>query len=79
MRMWTSYDVMRWCIKNNMYTCGDSRAYNRMLGFVSGHEPTEKNVELVAIDIVSNSDKYSIFTDGDVDFVANELWTKVIK
>ncbi len=76
---WTSYDVMNWCIENKMYTCGDCRQYDRMLDFVRNNEPTARNVELVAIDIISHSDIYSIFRDGDIDYIANELWNKVVK
>lgn len=76
---WTSYDVMNWCIENNMYTHGDCRAYDRMLDFVRNNDPTEKTVELVAIDIISHSSIYSIFRDGDIDYIANELWNKVVK
>lgn len=76
---WSSYDVRVFCCERDFYTCGDCRVYSRMLKFVDTHEPTRKNVELVAIDIISHSDsRYSIFEDGDVDCIANEIWEKVV-
>lgn len=75
---WTPYDMRNYCINRNFYTRGDNEAYSSMLDFVRENDPTYKNVELVAIDIISHSDRYSIFSEGDVDFIANEIWNDVV-
>lgn len=76
---WNSYDIRNYCINRDFYTCGNTRQYSEMLKFVDTHEPTAKNVELVAIDIISHSSSlYSIFHDGDIDAIANEIWNQVV-
>lgn len=76
---WDSYQMRCYCMNRDFYTCGNNRQYEEMLRFVDTHEPTEKNVELVAIDIISHSSSlYSIFHDGDIDAIANEIWNEVV-
>lgn len=76
---WNMYDMRNYCIRHDYYTNGDNKAYSTMLNFVEDNEPTAKNVELVAIDIITHSDKiYSIFRDGDIDYITCEIWNEVI-
>ena len=75
---WNTYDMRNYCVDRNLYTCGDNEQYSKMLDFVSNHEPTEETVKLVAIDIISHSDRYSIFADGDIDYIACEIWNNVV-
>lgn len=77
--VWTAYDVRCYCVNRNFYTRGDNDAYGKMLDFVRDNPPTARNVELVAIDIISHSSSlYSIFHDGDIDAIANEIWNDVV-
>lgn len=75
---WDSSSIRLFCIAGNYYTCGSNEQYAEMMKFVDSHEPTAHNVELVAIDIISHSTRYSIFNDGDVDYMSNEIWNKVV-
>lgn len=75
---WNSSSIRLFCIAGNYYTCGSNQQYGEMMQFVDTHEPTAHNVELVAIDIISHSTRYSIFHEGDVDFMSNEIWNKVV-
>lgn len=76
--MWDSYDVRKFCIDRALYTRGDSDSYLQMLKFVDDNPATEENVKLVAIDIISHSEVYSIFRQFDVEFMSNLLWKTVV-
>ena len=49
-----------------------------MLYFVAMNKPTKRNVELVAIDIIAHSDRYSNFDEGDIKYIASEIWNDVV-
>ena len=76
---WSSWDVRNFCIHHNYYTCGDNVHYSAMLNFVDTHKPLDRNLKLVALDIVSNSEGKSIFNKGDVAEIKNYLWLEVVK
>ena len=76
---WSSWDVRNFCVNHDYYTCGDIMHYTTMLNFVASHKPLNKNIELVALDIVANSDGKSIFNKGDIAEVKNYLWLEVVK
>ena len=55
-REWFPRDIRQLCIENNYYTNGGAASYEHMLDFVLNNEPTEKNIFMVAADIVEHSD-----------------------
>lgn len=75
---WSDSALRRFCIEHDFYTCGDNRMYGNMLRFVEENEPTDQNVRMVAIDIIAHSEKYDIYEDGDIDFIADRIWTEVV-
>ena len=56
-RQWNMTDVMRMCISNNFYTCGDTREYSKMLEYVENSKPTPENIYAVAVDILDHTDE----------------------
>lgn len=44
------------CIANEYYTCGDTKAYSKMLNMVEDEEFTDSVLEKVAMDIYNHSD-----------------------
>ena len=56
-RVWSMQSVRKVCINCNWYTEGDNKEYNNMLMFVESHKPTDRNIEKVACDIYSHSEK----------------------
>ncbi len=56
-RVWSWQSVREVCIKCNWYTEGDNLAYDRMLGFVESHKPTDRNITKVSEDIFRHSEK----------------------
>lgn len=52
---WSSDDVRHLCIKHELYTEGDVRAYSAMLDMVDELEPTTANIYKVAMDIAEHS------------------------
>jgi len=58
-RRMRAYDVMQMCIKHDWYTHGDSRAYEKMLDFVSDNPVEAVTLEgmyYIARDIAKHSD-----------------------
>lgn len=55
--MYLSSDSVRsLCMKHDFYTCGDIEQYHTLLNVLCNNEPkTEKDIELIAHDIVSHS------------------------
>ena len=54
-RYWDAGTVREACIRNDLYTAGDSEAYTAMLDMVERTEPTTKAMYLVAKDIQEHS------------------------
>lgn len=54
-RKWSVSSVMGVCITNSLYTRGSKEEYNKILTYVQGHEPTYKNIYVVAKDICEHS------------------------
>ena len=54
---WSASSVRRACIKGSLYTCGDCRAYDKMLNMVDECDPTLSNIYKVAKDIADHSDE----------------------
>ena len=52
---WTVYDIRKMCIQNEFYTCGTNKQYEKLMNFVSDHEPTMEAIEWVAKDIIDHS------------------------
>ena len=52
---WSPNAVQDFCIKCNMYTCGTNREYSEMFDFIRTHEPTTKNLYIVADNILKHS------------------------
>lgn len=52
---WSSEDVRHLCIKHELYTEGDTRAYSKMLDMVDELTPTTANIYKVALDIAKHS------------------------
>jgi|GEM_PF-863710 hypothetical protein len=68
--------VRQLCISQHWYTCGDSRAYGKMLDYVSEHEiKTEDSLLWVANDIINHSDPSQISED-DLETVVWALLNK---
>lgn len=59
-RKWNSESVRQACIKNDFYTCGDNRAYMKMLNMVDNTEPTTENIYKIAKDILNHSRENTI-------------------
>lgn len=59
-RYWDANSVREACIRNDLYTAGDSEAYTAMLNMVERTEPTTKAMYLVAKDIQEHSDDQTI-------------------
>ncbi len=79
---WNKWDMVDFCIENDLYTGGDNQHYSMMLDFVATHPATEENIRLVATDIASHSywpdgRPYSIFTD-DVQALYDHMILNVI-
>ena len=55
-RMWNSMDVRDMCISHRLYTCGDARAYSKMLEKVAELDRTPKSLYHIADDILEHSD-----------------------
>lgn len=54
-RHWDADSVRQACIKNNLYTCGDNKDYERMFCLVKQLYPNFKNLYFVAKDIAEHS------------------------
>ena len=52
---WSSDEVRHLCIRHELYTEGDTRAYRKMLDMVDELEPTTANIYKVARDIAEHS------------------------
>ena len=65
-RFWNRNSVRETCIKFGWYTCGDCTDYNKMMGFVETHKPTDRNIDRVVEDIFNHSDP----EDHDIESVA---------
>ena len=59
-RRWGRDTVREACIRNDLYTCGDNEAYNKMLDMVERTAPTTKAMYLVAKDIQEHSFEQTI-------------------
>ena len=56
-RRWSMDDVRRLCVREQYYTHGTCREYDRMLTYVAEHEyPTSDEIYSVAYDIAEHSD-----------------------
>lgn len=53
--IWTTYNIRKMCIQNEFYTCGTNKQYEKLMDFVSSHEPTMESIEWVAKDIIDHS------------------------
>ncbi len=61
-RIWDSDTVKYCCIRNEMYTCGSNKDYERMLDMVNQMIPTVDNLYVIAKDIAEHSDNQTITT-----------------
>ena len=59
-RKWSFSDVIDVCVKNELYTRGDCRAYDRMLEMVEESDPDLESIYRVAKDIVEHSEDQTI-------------------
>lgn len=59
-RRWSYHTVRQACIRNDLYTCGDCEAYDKMLNMADRTEPTTKAMYLVAKDIQEHSKDQTI-------------------
>ena len=57
---WSPETVRLCCMQNMLYTCGDCRAYDKMLDMVASMEPTLSNIYKVAKDINEHSNQNTI-------------------
>lgn len=64
LKSWDSYGIRDFCIRHEFYTCGDCKAYEKMLAFVDAKEPTTANLYKVAIDIMDHTDMSRLDTEG---------------
>lgn len=77
-RSWSMYNVRKFCIQNNLYTCGDNEQYSTMLRFVEDNEPTAENIKLVAIDIAAHSTGVGVFDKEGIKMLVRKLRKEAI-
>ena len=58
--IWSMSDVRETCIKHNLYTRGDVRAYDKMLNRVEELEPDTNGLYEIAKDIQEHSEDQTI-------------------
>lgn len=59
-RTWNSGTVRMACIDNKLYTKGTNKDYLHLMNQVWGHEPTDKQLYIVAKDIMEHSEDQTI-------------------
>jgi len=59
-RDWTAEFVREVCIKNKLYTAGNSKEYAHMLDMVEQLPPNTENIYLIASDILKHSEEQTI-------------------
>ena len=64
-RVWFVDDIISVCIRNDLYTRGNTNDYDNMLNKVRENEPTVNNIYLVAKDILEHT-KNGEFTVVDI-------------
>lgn len=59
-RFWSVDSVVQACIRNELYTCGDSEEYEHMLSWVKRLYPNTENLYFIAKNIQQHSDMQTI-------------------
>ena len=59
-RLWSAGSVRHTCIKNHLYTAGDSEEYEHMLSWVDRLYPNTENLYFIAENIQKHSNGQSI-------------------
>lgn len=77
-RSWSMSNVRKFCIQNNLYTCGDNEQYSTLLRFVEDNEPTAENIKLVATDIAAHSTGVGVFDKEGIKMLARKLRKEAI-
>lgn len=76
---WSAYSVRKVCINNDFCTSMTCEEYDKMLNWVSSHEPTAKTVETVAHMIGQGTETPEDVTFEEfLDFIVYELLNKAM-